>query len=380
MSIAGGLPISDMSTVIATLVHKTPIGKFEHITETRYWPIQKYLIEKRKKHAHGGTKIVHDIVLQPKGVNRGSYTNPLADDVISVNENMLQIEVPWAILNHNMMYDERELQSALQRGGKGKAAAISIQDFYRSRRDQNIIIPWADDLEDSPWLMPIDANDKKAVLGLPYWVNMANAGATTEGWVGQTARYSGGGTSTVIGGIDKSTNALWRNRVQFWSGRVDHQIIAQMRTMCHFLRMSRPPGGDTNVRDSTRARHTICCGEDVFLELQNLADSRTASGKGDLTNVDGEVKFNGMPILPVPRLDSTVYTADGLAQYKPIYFLNLDTWYFWIANGEWMKRVGPREFPINGKARTWGEQYYTQFQYMCINPRMNGVMHTLIPA
>lgn len=375
MSIAGGIPVADLNTVMATIVHKTPVGKYEHITETRYWPLLDYLIKKRKMGANGGTKIVHDIVLQPKGMNKGRKTNPFADDSIDTNENMIQMVIDWVILNHNMMWEERQIQAAADKGGKGKAAAISIQNWYKSLYDQNITIPWADDMEDQPWLVPQNTADKKATLGIPYWINYAPVGGTTEGWVGQTVRYGDGSTGTVVAGIDKATNPLWRNRVQFWSGNVDHQIIAKMRAMFQKLKFKKPPGGDTNVREATnKNRFLVLCGEDVFLELQNLADARGAAGKNDLVAVDGEVKFYGIPIVPVPQLDEAANNT-----YKPIYFLNLDTWYFWVANGEWMKKVGPDKFPINTKPRTWGLQVYTQFQFMCVNPYQNGVMHIPIP-
>lgn len=372
MSSFSGTALSGFAHVLQTIKNVTP-WKYEHVITERDFPLFKELYG-RKSEYFGGTQIEIQWVLQ--GSKPARYVLPGEPCPISNVDGMQTGQVGWAILNENMHWEEREFNAAMAKmaatSRSKKELAIKVQDYYQSKREQNLIIPTLQNLENAVFAVPQDTNDQRRPFGIPAWVCLANAGVTGFGFNGQTIRYSGGTTSAIMAGQDRSTtaNQLLRNATSVYT-KIDSGIIDKLREMKLKLGFKRPPM-TKGVEGASGSDYVIYCGDDVYLDLQSVADSRFESRRSDLSNADGMLNFEGIPIQNIPAL--TYSASDNLTKYRPIYFINKRTLGVCVAAGEWMRETDPVPYSAE-RHRTMVVQMDTQFQFFCKNPRQNGVLH-----
>lgn len=359
-----GIGLNSFEHLLATIQHETPIGEFEHVIEARDYPICRYMFDKNRRKIGAGTLIEHDLVFQQNGQMR--FVKPGEDCPFSNAENMMKVRQGWAISNHNMWYEEREIKA----NAKGKDGARRIQDLYKSKRQQNIIIPFLDGWEAAMVETPESAADDRSPHGFPSWISLppSTQTANTVGFNGNKIVYRDGSTSTVIGGIDTAdsrTRGLWNSMTGVVSKWGDQQCLAIMREVYKRGRFKKPSKA-TNVNENPFDQTVILVGTDLWLDLWTLAESRMEAKKNDLTAFEGDLKFMGIPIIDVPNMD---YNASHpIFKYRPMYWINMRSFFPYVYEGEFMRESDPLRVSAT-KHRTWGIQCDTQANTLCINRR-----------
>ena len=83
-------------------------------------------------------------------------------------------------------------------------------DLLKTRRIDGL---WslANLIENRAWNTPNSSSDDLNPYGVPYYLNMLDADATTAGFNGKTIRYQDGTTGTSCAGLDANTYDKWRN-------------------------------------------------------------------------------------------------------------------------------------------------------------------------
>lgn len=359
-----GVALNDFQHLLATIQHETPLGEFEHIIDAREYPLTKYLFGEARRKIGAGTLIEHDVVFQQAGTMR--FVKPGEDCPFSNSENMMKVRQGWSISNHNMWYEEREIKA----NSAGKNGARRIQDLFKSKRQQNIIIPWLDGWEAALVDTPDSATDDRRPHGFPAWVSLppTSQAANTVGFNGASITYKDGSTSTTIGGIDTSdsrTRGLWKNLTGTVNKWGDQQCLAIMRETWKRGRFKKPAKA-TNVNENPFDQTIILVGTDLWLELATLAEARMEAKKNDLTAFEGDLKFMGIPIIDVPTMEYS--STHPIFKWRPMYWLNLRSFMVWTYEGEFMRESEPMRVSST-KHRTWGIQSDTQANTFCINRR-----------
>lgn len=382
-TIAGtGQKYEEMKLLLATIQHETPFGEFEHIIEDRDFPFLRNLLGKNRVRDIGGTLIEHDIVLQPSAPTgqtiHGKYVRPAQEVAVSNSDHMTKVRNGFCILNHNMWFEEREMKAS-----KTKAGARQIQDLYKARQDSNLRQPWVEDMEASFMSRPTSSTDDLTPTGIPMWVpiDTTATSASSGGFNGITVTYGPAGsttTSTITGGIDRnlSKNALFRNFTRPYN-EIDVDFINLMWETWLKIGFKKPPGGASNAPEANLpGDYQIYVGDDVWLDLVALAETRADQKRSDLAISDGVLSFNGVPIYATPTLNYS--STDPVTQYRPVYWINTRSFVLYRREGEWMRQSEPILHSAE-RHRTFVIQMDTEFNYICINPRQNAVMH-LPPA
>lgn len=371
MSVVEGIALGAFENLLATIQNQTPLGEFEHIIPARDYPLCRYLLDKNRRTIQNGTEIQHDVVFQQSGNMR--FVKPGEDCPVADSEMMVKVRQGWAISNNNMWFEEREIKANAQ-GSGSQAAARRIQDLYKSKRQQNIVIPWLDGWEAALLGVPGSTDDDRSPHGIPAWISLAATGWTGVDFVGDTITYGDGSTSTVIGGIDTGnakTRGLWKNLCATVPDYKSQQTIQTLWEVYTRGRFKKPPKA-TNVNDNPFDQTCIFCGTETWLDLLGLAESRMATKANDLTASDGDLKFIGIPIIAVPGMDYD--SSHALWKWRPMYWANLRSFMTFTYEGEFMRESEPMRHSAT-KHRTYVIQVDTQANTLCINRRHQAVIH-----
>lgn len=369
-----GVGLNSYILLLATIQHQTPFGEFEHIVSERDFPLISELM-KRAETISNGTLVEHDAMFDPAGEMR--WVKPAQAIPFKNVENMFKVRVHWAISNQNMHFEEREI-NAKRAGKKGKEAARVIQDFYKARRQANIVMPWNKQWEAGMLNVPTNADDDTTPVGYPGWVCLAPSGFTGIDWRGESIRYADGSTSTTIGGIrtdDVRTRGLWKNLTGTVAKWGDKACLDVMLEFYKRGRFKKPPK-TTNVNASQPDDTIILVGTDVWLDMAKLAQVCMDQKRGDLTLVDGVLRYMGIEIQDVPNMD---YNASHpLWKYRPMYWIDRRSYKILKMEGEFMRESEPMRISAE-RHRSYGIQVDTQAAAICFNRRQQGVIHLPIP-
>lgn len=362
----GGVSYQNMELLLATIQHETPIGEFEHVISARDYPLTRYMFDKNKRQISNGTLIEHDIAFQPNGAMR--FVRPGEDCPVGNVENMMKVRQGWAISNQNMWFEEREVKAKAKGSGGGMKAARVIQDFYKARRQQNIIIPFLDGWEAAFMDTPENADDDRRPHGIPAWISLPPVGSTSVAFNGQDIRYRDGSVSQTIGGIstlDARTRGLWKNltgTVKSWSNNNTIEVMREVWKRGRFKKPAKATNVNANPFDST----VILVGTETWLDLCALAESRMEAKKKDLIVGEGDLTFMGIPIIDVPTMD---YDASHpLFKFRPMYWVNMRSFGVFVKEGEFMNESEPIRHSAT-KHRTYVIQVDTEANTFCYNRR-----------
>lgn len=353
-----------LADLLATTLKDLPKGDFEAMWDDQNYEFCRIYHEDRRK-VDGGTSIQRNVMLDETGA--ASYRLPYQADDPVVNSVQHQIDVPWVQIGSNYSWDIIELKR--NRTPKGYIELI------HSRRLDGLW-SFANLLETRGWLTPISATDKKNPYGIPYYLNMLDAGETAAGFNGQTIRYQDASTGTICAGIDSGSEAKWRNYGGTYQ-KVDNALLREMRKACLSTRFKPPRIVRAPGDDSKGSSVKIYCDLDRATELQDLADKRDDNNTSKdlagkvLTEVDGAVYFNRMPVCYIPQLDG--------ADYQPIYCVDWSKIQPIVQDGYWMEETKPQT--DRGQHTTFTVFVDGSHNNLCINRRTAGwVLHQPIPA
>lgn len=348
--------------LIATTLKDLPKGQFEVMWDSQHYEFCRIYEEKRRK-IDGGTSIERNVVLDETG--NATYRRLFDTDTPTVENVQKKINIPWTQLGTNYSWDVLEIR-------RNKNSVKGYIDLLESRRTERL---WglAELIEDRGWKTPTNSSDTLYPNGIPYYLNMLDAGVTTGGFSGKTIRYQDGSTGTSCAGIDAATEAKWRNYADVYT-RVDNDLLRRMRKAMLLTRFRPPktvksPGSDMPGQDVS-----IYCDADRAVEFMDLADKRDdATGPKDLAgkaliDVEGTTFFNRRPIVYIPQLDG--------ADNTPIYCVDWSKIQPIVQDGYWM---------VESKPMTDRLQHTTVTVFLdachnnlCINRRTAGwVLHTV---
>lgn len=310
----------------------------------------------------GGTSIQRNIQLDESG--NAHYRKLFDTDSPGVTNVQHQIDIPWCQVGTN--YSWEALEVIRQRN--------SVKGYINLLRGRRIDGMWslANILERRGWLTPTTATDNLYPMGVPYYINMLNAGITAPGFSGMTIRFQGGTTGTVCAGIDAATETKWRNYAAVYVN-LDNEWVRVMRRAFLATRF-RPPVliKDAPGQDDPGKQVRLYCGLDELVEIQDLADKRDDSmspkdiaGK-NLVDVDGAVYFNRRPFIYIPQLDSD--------DYDPIYCVDFGKFQPIVQDGYWLEESKP--FNDRVQHTTFTVYLDGSHNNLCINRRTVGfVVH-----
>ena len=321
-----GIDNDKLLDLVATTLKDLPKQTFEVA-----WTNQNYewcrIYQEDRMMIDGGTSIKRNIMLDPSG--NASYRRLFDTDQPAVANVQKEIDVPWTQIGTNYSWDVLEIL-------RNKNSVKGYINLMESRRTDGL---WslADLIEDRGWKTPTSATDKLYPYGVPYYINMLNAAVTTAGFSGQTIRYQDGSTGTTCAGISALTEAKWRNYAAVYT-TIDNSFLRTLRRALLATRFRPPLFIDSPGKDDPGTRR-MYGNLDINVELQDLADKRDdnsqpkdLAGK-NLSDIQGTVFFNRIPIQYIPNLDGVTY--------DPFYCIDFTKFVPYVQDSFWMEESKP---------------------------------------
>lgn len=359
-----GIDNDQLLDLVATTLKDLPKQTFEVL-----WTNQDYefcrIYQENRMQVDGGTSIQRNVMLDHSGNAR--YRKLFDTDQPNTANVQKQIDVPWTQISTDYSWDVLEIH-------RNRNSAKGYISLMTSRRTDGL---WslADLIEERAWKTPTSATDKLFPYGVPYYMNMLDAGSTTAGFSGRTIRYQDGSTGTACAGIDAATEDKWRNYAAVYT-KVDNGLLRTLRRAILATRFRPPLFIDSPGQDEVGTRR-MYAGLDVNVELQDLADKRDdntqpkdLAGK-NLIDVQGTCYFNKIPIMYIPQLDGV--------SYDPIYTVDFRKFVPYVQEGYWMEESKPMTDRLQHTSFT----VYLDGSHnnLCLNRRTAGfVIHKAIPA
>ena len=370
-----GVKNSQLADLISTTLKDLPDGQFEVM-----WDSQNYefcrIYEQSRRQIDGGTSIQRNVLLDRNG--RARYRRLYDTDEPVVDNNQHTIDVPWTQIGTDYSWDVVELL-------RNKNSSKGFINLIESRRCERM---WdlAELIEERGWQTPTSATDKKYPYGIPYYINLLDAGSTEGGFHGQTIRFQNGTTGSICAGIDAATESKWRNYADTYS-KVDNSLLRRMRQAVRRTRFRPAPNVQKPGNDQVGSPIKLYTNDATVTELEDLADKRddnTApkdlAGKM-LHDFDGTVYFNRMPVVFIPQLDGFTVQDGGGNDFEPdpIFCVDWTKLQPVVQDGYWMEEGEP--MVDRGQHTTFTVFLDGSHNNLCINRRTAGfVLHKPIPA
>lgn len=186
-----------------------------------------------------------------------------------------------------------------------------------------------DGLEESGFKVPTDSSDDRTPHGVPYWFPKLGVGVEDPdgGFNGQTAVYSGGGTTTTIGGTERSTVDYSKTWVATYNS-INAAFLDTLRRAQEYTLFEVPQDLKQYV-DSTRSKFRLYFPMNRKLDYERLVNAGPDDRNGDANPFKGTLTFRGQPVYGNRYLDDV---AD-----EPIYSINFDKFLPFVHSGFWMK-------------------------------------------
>lgn len=351
--------------LIATTLPDLPQGEYETMWDDTDYPFTN-MYNKHRRQIDGGTNIERNVVLDKTG--RARYIQLYQTEDPSVQQLHTKITVPWVQFRNSMSWDRLEIL-------RNKSSTKGFINLLETRRSECL---WdlVEMFEGRGWLAPGSATDVLNPYGIPYYLNMLDAGSTEAGFNGQTIRYTGGTTGTICAGIDADSEAKWRNYAAVYT-KIDNGFLRTMRRACLATNFKAPPGVKETGAGGRSNMTQLYAGIDNMVELQDLLDKRDDNNGGKdlagraLAESEGVITFNRIPVCLAPQLDGVTYS--------PIYAVDWRKFQPLVQDGYWMNEGEPMMDRSQPSVVTVFID--SSHQNLCVNRRSAGfVLHTAIPA
>ena len=322
-----GIDNDQIVDLLATTLKDLPQEEFEVMWDSQEFEFSR-IYEQNRRRIDGGTSIQRNVMLDRKGNAR--YRRLYDSDEPRVDALQSQIEVPWVQIGTDYSWDVVEIL-------RNRNSPRGYIDMVESRRTERL---WdlAELIEERGWLTPINSSDKLHPYGIPYYLNMLDAGITAGGFKGKTVRFQDGTTTTTVAGIDGAVEAKWRNYADTYT-KVDNALLRTLRKAFLLTRFKPPMFVRSPGQDNPGPMAKIYCNSDIAVELMDLSDKRDdnntqkdLAGKA-LVDVEGTTFFNRRPIQYIPQLDGV--------DYDPLYFVDWSKIQPIVQDGYWMEESEP---------------------------------------
>lgn len=360
-----GIDNDQLRDLIRTTLKDLPNNQFEVMWDSQDFEFCR-IYEQNRRRVDGGTSIQRNVVLDEKGNAR--YRRLFDIDEPKVDQLQHQIDVPWTQVGTDYSWDVVEIL-------RNRNSPRGYIDLVEGRRVERL---WglAELIEERGWKTPTNSSDKLNPYGIPYYLNMLDAGVTTGGFSGKTIRYQDGSTTTTCAGLDAAVEAKWRNYADTYT-KVDNALLRKLRRAFLLTRFKPPLFVRSPGQDMSGPMAKIYVNSDIAVELMDLSDKRDDNtGQKDLAgkalvDVEGTTFFNRRPIQYIPQLD-------GVA-YNPIYFVDWSKIQPIVQDGYWMEESEP--MIDRGQHTTVTVFVDGSHNNLCINRRTAGfALHNPISA
>ena len=353
---------ADLVDLIATTLPDLPEQYFEVM-----WDAQDYefcrIYQTERMEVDGGTSIRRKVMLDDTGNAR--YRRMFDTDTPAIGDVMQTIDVPWTQIGTHYSWDKVEIM-------RNKNSAKGFIRLLEVRRIDGL---WslAKLIESRAWKTPTNASDDLNPYGVPYYLNMLDANATTAGFNGKTIRYQDGTTGYMCAGLDANANSEWRNYAAVYT-KVDNQLLKTFRK-AFMLTNFKAPIFINDPAQKRNAAKRVYCNADTATELMDLADQRddNHTGKDVLGNIrvdeTGLVYINRLPVVYIPNLNSTTDPVTGTTT-DPIYCIDFEKWVPYVQEGFWMEESEP--MTDRGQHTTVTVFLDGSHNNLCVNRRQAG--------
>lgn len=370
-----GVKNAALADLIATTLKDLPKDQFEVMWDSQNYEICRIYNAKRRQ-IDGGTSIQRNVLLDRNG--RARYRRLYDTDTPVVDNNQHTINVPWTQIGTDYSWDVVEIL----RNKNSTKGFINLMESRRTERMWDL----AELIEDRGWAAPPSATDTLYPYGIPYYVNLLDAGSTTGGFNGKTVRYQNGTSGTIVAGIDGATEAKWRNYADVYT-KVDNALLRKLRQAVRRTRFRPPPNVPTPGQDALGSTVKLYTDDPTVTELEDLGDKRDDNNQPKdlagkmLHSFDGTVFFNRMPVMYIPQLDgfTVLDGSSNSVQPSPIFCVDWSKLVPFVQDGYWMEEGEP--MVDRGQHTTFTVYLDGSHNNLCINRRTAGfVLHKPIPA
>ena len=324
---------ADLIDLIATTLPDLPEQYFEVMWDDPDYEFCR-IYQTERMEIDGGPSIKRKVMLDDTGNAR--YRRLFDTDEPAIGDVMQEIEVGWTQIGTHYSWDKLEIM-------RNRNSAKGFIRLLETRRIDGL---WslAKLIENRAWKTPTNSSDDLNPYGVPYYINMLDANATTAGFSGMTIRYQDATTGTVCAGLDAATYEQWRNYAAVYT-KVNNDLLKTFRTAFMLTRFKAP----LFVNDPAQKRNAakrIYCNAATAVELMDLADARDDQHKGKdvLGNIrvdeTGLVYINRLPVVYIPQLDGVTDPVTAGAT-DPIYCINFEKFIPYIQEGYWMEEGDP---------------------------------------
>jgi len=311
-------------------------------TWTDYEILSKWM-KKDKIVVDSGTGVSR--ALLAKLGNRAAHVGLHAQDEYNFMDLMTRLTVTWARAHVYWGYERRQ---ALE--NRGRALLCNVIEPQRVAA----LIEMADELEGKAWNLKDPANDVDS-LGVPYWI-VANA---TQG-------FNGGLPSgyTTVGGVNITTYPTFKNWTDTFTNISESDFLRKMR-LAHLKINFKSPVNSKEFLGAKGERFRVYMGDDMYLDLAQIAMSHNNNLGIDLAPMDGVATFKRHPLVHVPYLET--FTD------KRVYMIDHDTFYPVVLRGDYLRETKPRFAP--NQHNTVVLDIDLSYQYVCVDRRGNAVLY-----
>lgn len=323
------------------------------------------LAKEGRRSEQGGDTIQMAIELSKDGtVNR--LSSPYDELPVSAGANVHNITANWKHYHKGYMINRVTIAAA--KDGKYSKKLMDEVNLQRLK----VAKDFAGTFENDMFTLGPSSTDTSRIYSLYYWFPKALAGVEGAGYLGTTAEFLDGTSTTTIGGIDSTaanTNGLWRSPVVTYDA-FDNTFVRKSSEMFHKLNFQAPDNAEDLAMTRT-SNFKIVAGENVILELEDIARANGDAFGSNIGMLRGQLMVRGIPVRKASILDGD--TDMPLFFYNLAYFslLNQEGW--WFMEDEPM-RDGDRRLAVL-------TDVHTRAQVWCENRRMGGgVMHKARPA
>lgn len=326
--------IDELADLLATTLNDLPQQEFEVLWDNQDYEATR-IYQQDRMVIDGGVKIERKVMLSNTGNAR--YRKYYDTDDPAVGDHMDTITVPWCRLGTNYSWEDLEILHQMN----------NTKAFIQLLKTRRIDGLWslADLIEDRFWKTPTNSTDTLYPYGVPYYINMMNKDTTTDGFVGQTIRYQDATTGTSCAGIDAATESKWRNYAALYT-TIDNAFMKKVRLAFLYTRFKAPIiVNDPSSKRSLQKR--FYTDFTTISELMDFADAKDDQhvgkevlGKMIVSDADGGVTINRLPVVPIPQLNGDVDPETGDAT-GAIYCVDFSYFIPVIHDGYWMKETDP---------------------------------------
>lgn len=357
---AQGIANTALTDLLRTTQVNLPFdGAFEvTLLHPRYHVINKWFAED-KIQLDSGTSIQRNVVLDPQG--NAQHVRVYQKVPVTVRNQQTLITAEWVQVLTRYSISRQEILR-----NRKKAGYISM---LKSKRVASMV-DLANLLELRAWASPENASDTLNPQGLPFWLNKVDASVSSTGdYIGQTARFNDGTTTTTtIGGINTANESHWRNWA-FTYDAIDADFVKRLREAFFATDFQAPVIADDLVKGPL-SNYRIYMGRRVLVEFTDLTTRQNDNLGSDLAPFEGNVSFRKVPIFHTPQINDD--TDD------PVYGVNHEFFFPYVLEGDWL-REGEPETDVE-QPSVFTTTIEGSYQYFCTNKREAGFVGSLVPS